>query len=212
MARGKRSGQAIDSHYGASYTSVMEFAVWLIGEARSRQRRRRRRLAWLGVVLVVLSIVVRAEFESVQPPRQASRASRGSLVADVPPSAVLAKDPYMGVRCPQPNSISCDRVGLAVWLRHPAVHVTGTIAGQPLTLDWFGDQRHVGPVPARSELDGYLQPAHLTTLLGVRPDPPGLWFCCSADQPSPRVTLWITFADGSRVRTELQVPLSPGWG
>ena len=157
-------------------------------------------------------ILGRIEIGGPQPTPRGARATNDAAVALVAPAVVFTQDPYMGVRCPQPNSIVCDRVGLAVWLRHPAAHVSATIAGQPLTLDWFGDERQVGPVPARSELDGYLQPAHLTTLLGVRPDRPGMWFCCTASQPSPLVRLWITFADGSRVRTELPVPLSPGWG
>jgi hypothetical protein len=129
------------------------------------------------------------------------------------PSAVFTQEPYMGVRCPIANSITCDRVGLAIWLRHPAVHVTAAIAGQPLVLDWFGDERRVGPLPARTELDGYLQPAHITTLLGVQADSPGMWYGNTrARWPSPLVRLWITFADGKRVTTQLRVNLSAGWG
>lgn len=47
---------------------------------------------------------------------------------------VLARAPYMGVACPTPNSIACDRIGLAIWLKEPARTVTATIAGHHLRL------------------------------------------------------------------------------
>jgi len=148
-------------------------------------------------------------------PTQPSRAERVSAreFAVVAPSAVLTQQPYLGVRCPVANSIACDRVGLAVWLRHPAVHVTGSIAGQPLLLDWFGDHHRVGPLPARTALDGYLQPAHITTILGVHPDSHGMWYGdARAAWPAPLVRLWITLADGKRVTTAVRVALNTGWG
>src|SRR5438270_737090 len=48
---------------------------------------------------------------------------------------VFSKDPYMGVACHVANSIACDRVGLAVWLRRPAIAVSASIAGAILKLD-----------------------------------------------------------------------------
>jgi hypothetical protein len=42
----------------------------------------------------------------------------------------LARDPYIGVACHQPNSTTCGRVGIAVWLARPhAVRVDATLAG-----------------------------------------------------------------------------------
>jgi hypothetical protein len=182
--------------------------VWLFGEARSRQRKRRRRVAWTLVVLVAFVIAVRAGIDGLGSTTAGPRA-----IPMVPASAVLARAPYMGVRCPLANSIACDRVGLAIWLRRPAVHVQGTIAGQPLVLDWFGDEHRVGPTPARRALDGYLQPAHIVTRLGVRPSPAGRWYGSrTGSWPSPLVRLTITFADGRRVMTQLRVPLATGWG
>ncbi len=128
-------------------------------------------------------------------------------------SKVFAEPPYMGVHCPVANSIACDRIGLAIWLRRPAVHVRGTIAGQPLVLDWFGEERRVGPVPARRALTGYLQPAHIVARLGVHPSSPGRWYGSVAQPaPEPLVRLTITFADGQRVVTQLHVRLQTGWG
>jgi hypothetical protein len=182
--------------------------LWLFGEARSRQRKRRRRLAWSFVVVLACAIVVRAAIVGSESTPQDSRA-----IPTVSPSAVFAQAPYMGVRCPRANSIACDRVGLAIWLRRPAAHVQGTIAGQPLVLDWFGDEHRVGRVPARRELDGYLQPAHIVTRLGVHPSPADRWYGgTTGTQPAPLVRLTITLADGQRLITQLRVPLSPGWG
>lgn len=186
----------------------MEFVAHLIGEARSRQRRRRLRLAWGAVAAVVLVISVRAL--GADAPVAGGEHSAFAFVA---PSAVFTQDPYMGVTCPIANSIACDRIGLAIWLRHPAAHVTATIAGQPLVLDWFGEVRRVGPVPPRFALDGYLRPAHITTLLGVRPSAQGMWFGdVRSPWPSPLVRFWIRYANDQRVTTELRVPLNTGWG
>jgi hypothetical protein len=42
----------------------------------------------------------------------------------------LSRDPYIGVACPQANSITCGRVGIAVWLaRRHAIRVEATLAG-----------------------------------------------------------------------------------
>jgi hypothetical protein len=193
----------------------MEFVARLIGEARSRQRRRRLRLAWGIAAVLACALAVRAAEgtpDALDPSARLARVSPRAF-AVLAPSAVFTQEPYMGVRCPIANSIACDRVGLAIWLRHPAVHVTASIAGQPLVLDWFGDERRVGPLPPRAELDGYLRPAHITTLLGVHPDSPGMWYGNRrAPWPAPLVRLWITFADGKRATTKLRVNLSAGWG
>jgi hypothetical protein len=36
---------------------------------------------------------------------------------------LFSQPPYVGVACPTANSIACDRVGLAIWLRRPAARV-----------------------------------------------------------------------------------------
>jgi hypothetical protein len=185
--------------------------VWLLGEARSRQRRRRRRLAWGVLAVLACTILIRAAIAGPGP-TGAGGETRTSIPT-VAPSTVFAKAPYMGVHCPRANSIACDRVGLAIWLRRPAVRVRGTIAGQPVVLDWFGDEHRVGPQPARRDLDGYLQPAHIVARLGVHPDPHGRWYGSQTGTwPAPLVRLTITFADGHRVATQMHVALSTGWG
>jgi hypothetical protein len=130
----------------------------------------------------------------------------------------------MGVACPKANAIGCDRVGLAVWLRRPAVSVSATIAGWPLKLDWAGDRpsRYLRHEPRRA-FDGFLQPAGLAAHLHVRPDATsGLDgpFCGCAegrvwlgdDPPTPLVRLTIRYPDASTVVTQRRVTLSAGWG
>jgi GNAT superfamily N-acetyltransferase len=184
--------------------------IRLFGEAWARQRRRHRSIAWSLVGLLAVALLLRLTSGGAQ--------SGGTIAPRTPipvvsAGTVLARAPYLGVRCPSPNSITCDRVGLAVWLRRPALHVSGTIAGQPLVLDWFGDERRVGSLPPRRELDGYLHPARIVTRLGVHPDARGQWFGSpTGPWPTPIVRLTITFANGRRVVTRLRVPLRTGWG
>jgi hypothetical protein len=74
----------------------------------------------------------------------------------------------MGVSCPVANSIACDRVGLAVWLKRPAVTVTATIAGARLPLHTGGDLADNLGGRGRA-FDGYLQPAGIVSRLHVQP-------------------------------------------
>jgi hypothetical protein len=128
----------------------------------------------------------------------------------------------MGVKCPQPNALSCNRVGLAIWLRRPAISVNATIAGQPLKLDWFGEEARFASKSPRTEFDGYLQPAGLTTRLHVKPtegpsiDPAcgcrigSIWY--GANAPRPMVRLQIQYPNHTRIVTQLRVHLAAGWG
>lgn len=126
-----------------------------------------------------------------------------------PAANVLSRPPYLGVACPVPNSIACDRVGLAVWLRRPARRVVATIGQRRFALDderWRHDTRGDAHI-------GYLQPA------GLRGDGP---LAVRADEPPhrlvrggavrPLVTLRITRAGGATVVTRTRAGLHPGWG
>ena len=131
------------------------------------------------------------------------------------PAAVLAQPPYMAIACRVANSIACDRIGLAVWLRRPAVWVDATVGGRTLKLDWHGDQppRFARPGP-RTAFDGFLAPAGLRTRLGVRSSAGSLWAPSPSNSPAPLVSLRIGWGKG-RIRisvTQVSVPLSGGWG
>jgi hypothetical protein len=51
-------------------------------------------------------------------------------------SAVLGlyQPPYLGIACHGPNTTTCGRIGIAVWLRRPARHVDATLEGVTVRL------------------------------------------------------------------------------
>lgn len=173
---------------------------------RHRVRRRRQAaVALLGVAVAALLVVlpVRDAAPGEHPPRP-----EPARTFEVSPSRVLAGTPYMGVRCAVPNSIACDRVGLAIMLRTPAVSVSATIAGAPFAMNRFGD-RLVSSRHPRREFDGYLQPAGIVSRLHV-PAQHGMWF--GDGDPSALVRLTIHEASGRTLTTRLRVTLAAGWG
>ena len=196
----------------------------VIEEARRHQRRRRLRLLAALAVGLAAAAATAGSLRGPQHPDKATGSPRpGWQIPLVAPASVLSQGPYMGVACPQPNAIACDRVGLAIWLKRPAASVTAKIAGAPLKLDWAGDRppRFASHDP-RSEFDGFLQPAGLTTRLHVRPSEPArsdplcgcvtgpVWY--GENTPSPIVELEIHYPHGTRVLTRLRVGLAAGWG
>jgi hypothetical protein len=145
------------------------------------------------------------------------RGHRTASERPIPPTAVspkraLGQAPYMGVACGVPNSIACERVGLAVWTRRPAVTVRATLAGQALDLDdpqWSGSPIH----GQRRMFAGFLSHAglHGHGPLAVRVKE-GFSFWEGDPPVSTDVRLLITYADGSQQTTAVRVQLSPGWG
>lgn len=141
----------------------------VIEEARRRQRRRRLRAA-VAFAAIAVGVVAYLVAHADQPTARVSR-SRDERTAFVVPAAVFSQPPYMGVACATPNGIACDRVGLAIWLWHPASFVSATIAGRALKLDWAGDRPpRFAPHRPRTAFDGFLQPAGLINHLHTRPD------------------------------------------
>ena len=123
---------------GVPRPTVRALAAGVIETARRRQRRRRLRLA----LALALAIAIGAALANSLRGAQHTANVNGRPVRGLPllaPAAVLSQSPYMGVACPQPNATACDRVGLAIWLKRPAISVNATIAGQPLKLDWAGE-------------------------------------------------------------------------
>jgi hypothetical protein len=132
----------------------------------------------------------------------------------------------MGVSCPVANSIACDRVGLAVWLKHPAVSVSATINGARLPLKGYGAGVVNAPVPRR-QFTGFLQPAGIVTRLHIRPVDGNvitthharthvtvahrMWFG-EGNARSPVIQLTIHTSSGPTLITQFRVGLAPGWG
>jgi len=46
----------------------------------------------------------------------------------------LPRDPYLGLRCYNPEVLRCGRVGLAVWLARPVRNVTAVVDGHDVVL------------------------------------------------------------------------------
>jgi hypothetical protein len=198
-------------------------AQGVIEEARRRQRHRRGVAA--GIALAATLVVAAAYIGSGavrnrQPTAPRSLAPAGFGITETP-DAVFVKDPYMGVSCHLPNSIACDRVGLAVWLRHRAVAVSATIAGAPLKLNdpqWsytYHEGRRRVFVYA-----GFLQPAGIISRLHVTPDRrattwiarPGSTTWIGSNAPTPTVQFRIDYGHGRVTLTEMNVSLEAGWG
>jgi hypothetical protein len=117
----------------------------------------------------------------------------------------------MGVSCPIANHFACDRVGLAVWLRDPAVRVDATIEGRELELDdpEWGEPPEDGE---RRMFAGFLQPAGLIDgPLKVTADAgPDRWI--GREPVSAAVDLRIIRESGATDTTSLEVRLMAGWG
>ena len=131
------------------------------------------------------------------------------------PALRLAQPPGIGVACPAaPNSIACDRIGIAVWLpaRRVPTRLAATIAGRSTVLR---DQT-TGCARGRARCDqffaGYLRHAGLLDgALRVTPDR-GRYRWFGRHPVSGTLTLRATYPGGHVAATTRRVELSPGWG
>ncbi len=185
-----------------------EIEAGVIRDARRRQRRRRAGLLSALLVLGAGAYVAFGPGHGVSPPAGARTApTLPSLALDA--NALFSQSPYMGVACHIPSFIACDRIGLTVWLRRPALTVTATIAGRSFTLDnemWSGHKRH----GLRTQFAGFLQPAGITSRLGVTTERGAYWD--GSGTPAPLVMLEITRPGQTPVQAWTAVPLMAGWG
>lgn len=121
------------------------------------------------------------------------------------------RPPYLGVVCSPASSFACDRVGLMIWLRKPALQVVAKVAGRRVVL---GDPRWSGPLKAgrRRRFAGFLQPAGLIDgpLRIPAQDGGTTW---TGDPPvTAKVLILVTYEAGSTSSAAMRVRLSPGWG
>ena len=119
---------------------------------------------------------------------------------------------YMGVRCREPNSVSCDRVGLAIWLKDPAESLVAEIEGRRLELESPGEF----VAGKGTGWEGYLKPAGLIDPGGPLSvtrepgQPPDYW---SGRTPvDAKIRLTATYADGTTATKTIRASLHPGWG
>jgi hypothetical protein len=87
----------------------------------------------------------------------AAAALRGSRLVDSRAHRIgLEYGPYLGVSCPRPSRIACDRVGLDLVLRRDARSVVATVAGRRLRLVTPGPIPHDAGAVGR-DWGGYLE-------------------------------------------------------
>ena|SRR5215217_2125237 len=133
-----------------------------------------------------------------------SAAPRASAAQPVRAEALFVKRPQLGVACRVPNSIRCDRVGFAVWLRRPVDAVDAAIAGRRFALRY-----QQAPTRERMYM-GFLRPAGLADgPLRVPFGAGGKWY--GEGRVSARVRIWVR-ARGHTATTVVRVPLRAGWG
>ena len=108
----------------------------------------------------------------------------------------LAREPYVGVACRQPNSTVCGRVGIAVWVaRRHAMRVDATLAGAKVRL--------MPPKRAGTFWVGFV---HLPL---ERMGLPQSW----VGDPQKDLTLRLRIRYASGWRTgDVRLPLHAGWG
>lgn len=198
------------SHGDTSSAEFASAAEALFEEARRRTRRRRRRL--IGAALALTAIALGVVFALVvqREPSPAGRMEPRQLV--VKPKKLLLRPPYLGVSCGEPNSIACDRVGLAVWVPGSARAVVATISGRRFELTT--DPAFVGPHrPGEPRMFvGFLHHAGLRHgPLAVRVEN-GRNRWTGVRPVHARLGLVVTFDDGARQATSVRVGLAPGWG
>jgi hypothetical protein len=111
--------------------------------------------------------------------------------------------PFLGVACPRPNSIACDRVGVGVHLDRPVVAVVVQVAGRLVRLSpppdppddlWLGYLRHAGLGHG---------PLHVHARHGLWSGSPAVY---------PRVRVTVFFADGTVRSLRAEDFLHAGFG
>jgi hypothetical protein len=113
--------------------------------------------------------------------------------------------PFLGVSCPVPNSITCNRVGIGVHLNPAATLVVVALDGRLVTLSPPTD-------PPDDLWLGYLDAAGLRHgPLDVH-IPPSAELWSGTPEVHPRVRVTVFFADGHAASLSATVLLHPGFG
>jgi hypothetical protein len=132
--------------------------------------------------------------------------------------------PYVGVSCETPNSVECDRVGVAVRLRpdEPAQRLEAwlngrrvAMSGRRVTMSTHrqgeGQGRRIWPAKRTWVFEGFLDDAGLDGgPLEVRLRPDGRWLGVPPVRGKLRVV--AHYGDGRTASRTVTFHLSPGWG
>lgn len=197
----------------------------LFEEAHDRARRRRARYAGALIVALLLGLSVPFVLHD-GPNRVATDGSPSPAAPAASARSLLERKPYIGVSCPQPNRITCDRVGLAIWLREPVARLSATINGRTVAMhlpcrnatngrscqSYCQEPGVKRDQPCGTYYEGFVRPAGmLHGPLKVKPDRGGdRWIGTRA--PRRIVRIFARYRGGRTAKTKLSVTLSPGWG
>jgi hypothetical protein len=197
----------------SSTPPLAELELGVIKRARRRQRRRRLGVA-VGLLIAAGVLAILGSSGGTRAPQRPASQPFGGFGVVEPSAAVFLQPPSMGVACGVPDSIACDRVGLAVLLPRRATVIAVIADGPPIRLDsphWsYFVRDHGRGIYAYA---GFLQPAGLTTRFHIRPKPnTQTWDGSSSNAPSPLVHFRIDYGLGDTVFTQARVLLRPGWG
>ncbi len=160
----------------------------------------------VGYLLVLAFLVVGCGDQSDDSPAPA-RADKRLELRDNRHGGV-----YMGVRCRTPNSVRCDRVGLAIWLARPAERLVAWVEGRRIELVSPGEF-----VPGKGTgWEGELHPAGLRDASGPLAvarepgEPDDYW---SGRKPvEAKIRLRALYPDGTSATRTIRALLHPGWG
>ena len=194
----------------------------IIEEARRRARKRRLvYAAAAAALLLTISVVLALNDGSGRVSDHGQPSPARMAPAD---HLALKREPYIGVSCRVPNSIACDRVGLAVWLRQPAARLTATINGGTVAMGLpCGSATYretcskycrlvARDQPCGTYFEGFLRPAGLLNgPLQVKPDR-GRYYWIGKHETIGLVHMIATYRNGKTATIKLRVPVRAGWG
>jgi hypothetical protein len=107
--------------------------------------------------------------------------------------------------------ITCDRVGLAVWLSAPATALEASVGGKPVSMA-------IRPESAERKergtfFVGYLHPAGLSSPGPLHVDTDGHGDYWAGGNPPSVSVRWVVHYPGGRAAvTTVRAELQPGWG
>jgi len=207
----------IETQTGAPLSGVPQrLSLGVIRDARRRQRTRRTICAlFLLLVAVAVSASELGGGHAARRPQPLAPMPRTTLAPPLSSNEATLSETYLGVSCPgRPNSIACDRVGLAVKLRRPAVAVSARIGPDTFELHGCGEV-----LPCRRltslEFSGFLHRRGLFSgLLRVKPSEHDMWYGGGRGSPvpHPKVHIRVTYPNGHARYTTATVALAAGWG
>jgi hypothetical protein len=153
-------------------------------------------VALLALVLLVVLLVVGWQAGSTNVP-----VGRPNTPPAAPVSTAVETTSriYVGVSCPEPNSIRCGRIGIAIWPNGSVDDLKAQIGPYAASLRESGDH-----------FEGFVTANDLSAEpFAIHASDAGRWI----GDPPARVDLRVTgSADGARIDVTFRADIAAGWG